>query len=317
MRRSHEQRGFADHLVGERSRRNDRLEGLAQALDWGSLEALLSPIHSAPRGAPGYAPLVMLKVVLLQQWYGLSDPEMEAALADRLSFLRFVGLSLDEPTPDHSTISRFRGALIKHGLGDALFAAVQRQLDGRGLIVRRGTLVDATLISGAAAKPSIAEGSLSPVDPDARWGKKGRQAFHGYKLHIAVDQGSHLIRAAHLTPANRNDCELGPDLVQGDEQIVYGDMGYDNAAIRTKLADLGIANGVMKRPHKTGPLTPEQLARNAALRPIRAPVERVFGTLKRTYRLNRMRYIGLVRNKLHMMMLAIAMNLRRSVVLAT
>ena len=316
MRRSHDQRGFVDHLIGDRGRRNERLEGLSSAIDWSALDGLLAPIHASSTGAPGYGPLMMLKVLLLQQWYGLSDPEMEAALADRLSFLRFVGLSLDEATPDHSTISRFRSALTTHGLGEALFAEVQRQLDRRGMIVRRGTLVDATLISGAAAKPSIAEGNLSPVDPDARWGKKGRQAYHGYKLHVAVDQGSHLIRGVHLTPANRNDCELGPDLVQGDEAIVYGDMGYDNAAIRTKLAALGIANGIMKRPHKTAPLTPEQSARNAALRPLRAPIERIFGTLKRTYRLTRMRYIGLKRNLLHMIIIAIAMNLRRSIALA-
>src|SRR5215213_8927881 len=129
MRRVFGQLGLADGLV---TRRSGSLEQIAGVLDWGSLAALMCAVQAAPTGRPGYGPLVLLRCVLLQQWYGLSDPALEEALNDRLSFRHFVGLSLSDPVPDHSTLSRFRKVLVEQHLGERLLAEVNRQLEAKG-----------------------------------------------------------------------------------------------------------------------------------------------------------------------------------------
>jgi IS5 family transposase len=323
MRKQGEQLGFADHVVGQsaaRKKRRDSLSEVQALVDWAGLEVLLAPLAS-PIGRPGYGVLTLFKALLLQAWYGLSDPGLEDALGDRVSFRRFVGLSWDEGTPDHSVISRFRSDLVRHGLDRLVFAAVSGQLEARGLIVKQGTLIDASLIRSAAGAPPVSAadgGRVSPVDPDARWAKKGNKATFGYKLHVAVDGDSGLVRAAEVTSANVNDCVLGPALVQGDEAMVYADKAYDNAAMRERLARDGIGNGVMTRANKHHPvLPPEASRRNRALASVRCRVEKVFGTLKRSYRLDRMRFRGLARNAGWMRLGLIALNLRRMHVLLT
>ena len=311
------QMSFVDGLASKRLGRNETLEAIGSIVDWGRFERLLKPVRPGTKGAPPYPPLLMFKVLLLQQWYALSDPEAEEALMDRLSFRRFVGLGLEDNAPDHSTISRFRSALVAAGLDRRLFGELQVQLGSRGLLVKAGTLIDASLVSSAAAKPSVAQGDQSPVDPEAKWGKVGHKAVFGYKMHVAVDQGSQLIRDFALTTANVAEGSLAPTLVAGDEAAVYADKAYDNATLRGHLAARGIANGVMARANRHYPLSPEAEARNRALRTIRAAVERVFGTMKCYYRFARMRYLGLARNTLALMLTCFAMNLRRAVRLAT
>lgn len=232
------QLGFSDHVVvGARSRRADHLGQISGLIDWSAIEGLLRPLRRGRLGRPPYPVLVLFKALLLQRWYGLSDEALEDALSDRLSFRRFVGLGLEEAIPDASTLCRFRCDMAAAKLGEAVFAAAGRSLAERGMIVREGTLIDASLIPAAVAEPRVQPGGgVSTVDPDAVWAKKGTKAVFGYKLHIAVDQGSLLVRAARLTPANTADCTLGPALVQGDEAAVYADMGYDNAALRDRLA---------------------------------------------------------------------------------
>jgi transposase, IS5 family len=138
------QLGLMDAAVSRRGGRiEDALGSLSRLVDWGRFEALLCGVHAARKGEASYPPLMMFKVLLLQRWHGLSDPAMEAALADRLSFLRFAGLSLDDATPDHSTIWRFRQALGADGLMDRLLSELNRQLDAHGLLVKQGTLIDA------------------------------------------------------------------------------------------------------------------------------------------------------------------------------
>src|SRR5258706_8367296 len=133
---------------------------------------------------------MMFKVLLLQRWYGLSDPAMEAALFDRISFLRFAGLSLEDVTPDHSTIWRFRERLAKGGLIERLFAELERQLDACGLLIKQGTLIDASMVTSAARRPRQEEGSISKTDPDARFGadNERRRFPFRFKQHIEVDQ---------------------------------------------------------------------------------------------------------------------------------
>ena len=169
-RRNFSQPSLADAFVKAYSRPGGFLEDIAKTFEWRAFDVLMRPLHSSSDGAPAYPPLTMFKIVLLQQWYGLSDPAAEEAVRDRLSFRRFCGVPLDEETPDHSSIWRFRQRLAKLGLDEKLLAEVNRQLDARGLIVKRGTLVDATIIAAA-------------VKPPALRGRAGQSARPGRELH--------------------------------------------------------------------------------------------------------------------------------------
>jgi IS5 family transposase len=309
------QLGIEDGLVAHRrGRQRDDLEAISGLIDWPAVEAVLCPVVSlARKGEPSWPVVVLFKALLLQRWHDLSDERLEANLFDRLSFQKFCGLSLGDDVPDHSTIWRFREKLAKHGLIEALFGELQRQLDVRGVVVKRGTLIDATLMTAAARRPKVAEGKTSPNDPDARFGtnnERGRFEF-GYKGHIALDEGSGLVRAQTLTPANVQEIDVAASLVQGDEREVIADRGYDGARLRDHLARRGIANGIMQRGQKGRPLSPEEAARNHALAPRRRPVEAVFGTLKRIYRMGRMRYFNQRRCALAFGLALFAYNLRR------
>lgn len=300
-------------LARRAARHRDVLEAVHGVVDWSAFERALDGLHRAAKGEAAYPPLMMFKVLLLQRWYGLSDPGMEAALFDRLSFLRFVGLSTEDETPDHSTIWRFREELGKAGLVAPLFAELQRQLASRGLVMKQGTLIDASLIAAAARRPPMGKPQTGTADPDARFGannERGRYTF-GYKLHIAVDQGSGLVRDVRLTPANVQEVMIGPELVQGDEAIVYADRGYDAARMRDHLARRAIANGIMKRGQRNRPITAEETLRNHALSLMRRPVEAVFGTLKRCYGFHRMPYFSAIRNTTAVALACFAFNLRR------
>ena len=139
---------FIEALMPGQMGRNKRLERIDEMVDWDRVDDLVSEIHSSTRGAPSYPPLVMVKAMLLQQWYTLSDPEMEEALGDRLSFRRFAGLGMEDGTPDHSTMSRFRSKLGEEK-SVQLFQEINDQLAGRGMMVKEGTLMDATLVDAS------------------------------------------------------------------------------------------------------------------------------------------------------------------------
>lgn len=312
MHREAGQVSFAEALV--RGGGNRRLERISALLDWASLEALLGGVYASATGRPSYPPLVLFKVLLLQGWYGLSDPAMEEALADRLSFRRFAGLGLDEAVPDHSTISRFRTLLAERGLAEAAFALVTSQLDGRGVTIKAGTLIDATVIEAAAAEPPRQKGGgRSEADPDAAWVKRSDgSARFGYKLHAAVDLGTGIVRRAAVTPANVADVDLGHELVIGDERTVYADKGYVGPRLRERLEAAGIRNRVQQKAQKNKPLTPRQHRRNRLIGRIRGRIEGVFGTLKRSYGLARMRYMSLSRNAAATFLTLIAWNLARA-----
>jgi IS5 family transposase len=165
---------------------------------------------------------VLLRCLLLQQWYRLSDPGLEEALSDRLSFRRFVGLALADPVPDHSTLSRFRSELVRRGLTERLLVELNRQLEQRGLMVKSGTLIDASLVEADCRRPRKGEPVAGRSDPDASWNAMPEKPLFGYKMHLAVDQGSGLVRQALLTPGHVSDKVPFLDLVQGDEQAEGG-----------------------------------------------------------------------------------------------
>lgn len=317
MHRSSGQGDLGQAWLGAKLGRNARLERISAAFDWEAVERLVSGVHSARSGRPSWPPLLMVKALLLQQWYDLSDPGLEEALGDRLSFRNFVGLELDAGAPDHSTLSRFRKALRERGLDEALFEEIGRQLEARGLLVKAGTLMDATLVEAAVKKPparTAAElGAKGTGDPDADWTRKGGRSLYGYKAHLGVDGGSGLIRRAVLTSAKTAESQAAEQLISGDERAVYGDRAYESRERRARLKARGIKDRIVHRSHKyQAALPPWQAARNRLIGPIRAAVERVFGTLKRGYGYRRVRYRSLQANLLQLRFLCLAYNLRRA-----
>jgi IS5 family transposase len=308
------QLGWGDAAVSQRKRvGRDTLGSICELIDWRPLESALSVIHASRRGEPSYPPLLMFKVLLLQRWYQLSDPGMEEALYDRLSFRRFAGLALEDDTPDHTTIFRFREELTARGLVTPLLTELGRQLEAAGVVLKQGTLIDATIIQSAARRPRMDEDNVSPVDPDARFGTNNERRLFtfGYKFHVAVDAGSGLVRAQVTTPANVQEVALASDLVQGDELAVYADRGYDADWLHEYLAQRGIADGILRRARRNQPLSSDAVARNHALSRRRRTVEKLFGTLKRSYRLARMPYFSLARNATALALACFAYNLRR------
>src|SRR5580698_4715850 len=237
--------------------------------------------------------LVMLKAVLLASLYGLSERELEEALDDRLSFRRFVGLALEEKVPDHTVLNRFRNRVVGEGLLEKLFAELDRQLEKAGVILKRGTMLDATLIRAASAPP----GDRRPTgDPEAGFAKRQGRAgsIFGYKAHVGVDEGSGIIRAVTTTAANVNDTTPADALIRGDERVVWGDAAYHTHSREAALKARGVKPRLMRRANKHHPKLPARLlSYNRLIARRRAAVETTFATWKHRMRLTHIRYVGL------------------------
>lgn len=312
------QLGFGDGWISAKVGQNATLERLSAEVKWHRFEKLLARLQPQGAGRPPFSPLLMLKALLLQQWYGLSDADLEEAINDRVSFRKFLGLSLEGPAPDHTTLCRFRLRLSEEGLSEKLFSEFARQLEERGLILKRGTMIDASLVA-TPHRPGSADGARAAVDPDAALtARKGRAGTHyGYKMHAGVDQTSRLIRRIMLTPANVNDTVCADALVCGDEKAVYADKGYAKRERRLWLRSLGVKARIMHKSWGGGPvLSRWQKRANALIAPIRAEVEGVFATLKRWFGYERVRYRGLPRNQSHLHLLGLAYNMKRALKLA-
>lgn len=309
------QLSLADGLVVSDETIFDRIAGV---IDWGPVRALLGRRSGDGPGAASYPGEALLRALLLGVWHGLSDPALEAQLRDRLSFRRFAGFGLSERTPDHATLWRFRDELTRLGLIEPLFAEINRQLDGKGLILRKGTLVDASFLQARARPPAhVGRGRQGPprpsADRDARFGRKGKTSVFGYKLHIGVDSGHTLIRRLALTPASRTDTEEADALISGDEKAVYGDQAYSSHARSARLAAAGIKDRLAKRPNKHHPVLPARdKRRNRLIAKVRAAVERPFAVFKERYAMRRMRFFTSAANRTHCLLAACAYNLRRA-----
>lgn len=311
MRRDFGQKGFAEAFVKQRAARNGWFDELNKVIDWSRIERLLDDVYASCAGRASYPVLLYVKVLLLQSWYGLSDQGIEEALDDRLSFRRFVGLPLDATAPDHSAIWRFRQKLQGERL-EAIFAEVLDQLDALGLVVRKGTLIDATLLRSVARPPREKEGEVSAVDPQASLIRRKGKATYGYKAHLAVDEGSELVRGIEVTGADIHDSLAFQALVQGDEDRVTADKAYATRKARQLLAGLGIRDCILKKAHKFRPLTPREAFLNKVWSAQRAPVERAPAALKGPCRLARLRYVGLARNTTAVVLACVALNLKRA-----
>lgn len=303
------QLGFADAVLsGASGGTLDRLAGLVR---WYRFEKVLGKLRDGGPGRAAWPPLVLFKALLLGSLYGLSERELEEALADRLSFRRFAGLSYEEGVPDHSVLNRFRNELVAAGLFAVLFAELDKQLEAAGVMLKRGTMLDASVIETVSRPP---RGDGAATDPDAgfakRTGKPG--SIYGYKAHVGVDEGSGLIRSLITTPANVPDTVVADDLLRGDETVVWADAAYHSHARQARLQAAGVKARLMRRANKHHRQLPARLKLyNMLIARRRAAVETTFATLKRRMKLTMIRYRGLIKAAAQLTLAAMAFNLRR------
>ena len=286
----------------KRTRKREFLDEMNLVVPWAELVSLIAPHAPAPGakgGRPPFAVEAMLRIHFLQQWFNLSDPAMEEALYDMALFREFVGLDAGEDNlPDESTILRFRHLLEAHNLSSQILATVNATLAAKGLLLKSGTVVDATLI----AAPSSTKNSSGERDPEMHQTKKGNQWHFGMKAHIGVDADSCLVHTVVGTAANVNDVTQAHALVHGAETDVFADAGYQGVGKRDETQEINVNWHVAMRPGKRKVLdksTPmgailDQLERAKAS--IRAKVEHPFRVIKRQFGHVKVRYRGLAKN---------------------
>jgi transposase, IS5 family len=297
---AHRRIGQEVFRFGARAERQTSLDELGALIDWSHAAQVLSSLYPAAKGEKAWPPLAMFKALLLATWYDLSDVALAEALADRASFRRFCGFACNEATPERTAFVRFRRQLVAPGLDRSLFEAIARDLESKGASVRKGTLIDATII-----------GSASKGDKEAAWVKhRTRAPAHGYKAHIAADKDSGIIRKAETTPANEPDVAIAPSIIPDKPGEVYADKAYDALSVEEAIKAKGGTPKLMRKGHRWLPAARLE-APNRPLRSIRARIEKIFGTWKRSYRFRCMRWIGLAKARLQVHLAAIAYNVKR------
>lgn len=305
----------AEQAVG----RDNPLMKLNQLIRWSEFNPLLVGVHrndvNPQGGQKGYDNLKMFKAIILGQWHSLSDRELENSLRVRIDFMLFTGLELGEEFPDASTLCRFRNKLIEKGLDQKLFTKVNAQLEKQGLLIKKaaGAVIDASIIESAARPKRTIEWKEMPedrkeeqipddmayevqesADPDARWLKKGKRCYFGYKGFASIEAEQGFIQAVHVTPANKSEgAELPEVLSNIDPKAAYADKAYASQANRDHLRNRGIKDRILYKAARNRPLTKRQRQFNRLASKIRFIVEQGFGTLKRRFRFCRASYFGI------------------------
>lgn len=304
------QLGLLDNLMSSKVS-NDFLEKLDGLLDWKAIEAVLQTMYPATTGRPPCPPLVLFKMSLLQHCYGLSDPQCEEWVADRISWRRFVGLGLQDKVPDETTLVYFRRRLREEGAHEGmLLKLVNRQLEEKGLILRTCTLVDATLLQAARRPATKAQ---EGGDPEAGFTVRKGQPHYGYKAHVAVDQTHTLIRQVTLSDASVHDSQEFEKVVRGDEEIVVADKAYWSAQRSRWCFRRNIINGILRKAGPGRALEARTAKLNRRLSRIRCGIEKIFGWWKRCTGYRRVRYVGREPNRLELEFKSICWNLKRLV----
>lgn len=293
-------------MVGAGNKQDGFLEQVSALLDFAGLEAALAPLAGTGQGRPPHPPLLMFKLCLLQMFYNLSDPEVETQAADRLSFRRFLGLGLTDKVPDETALVRFRQKLAAAQLDARLFGLVNRQLEQRGYIVKRATLIDATLVRAATGNKAP---EAKAIDADASYTRKGGQYNYGYKVHLAVDADHGLIRQVALSTAKVHDSQCIDALIPADDSLVLADKAYDSLQRR---ADLGPRCGIMRKACRYQQLSAAEQLLNKLIKPVRARIEKIFGYWKQWLGYTRVRYRGLRPNLVELYLRSLAYNLLRA-----
>ena len=299
------------NLSTKRTRKREFLAQMEHVVPWPALEALIAPhAPEGRRGRPPFAVATMLRIHFLQQWYALSDPAMEEALYDTPVMRRFAQLGGLADIPDETTILNFRRLLETHGLAAQMLAQVNRHLARKGLSLRGGTIVDATII----AAPSSTKNQDGERDPQMHQTKKGNQWYFGMKAHIGVDEESGLVHHVECTAANAGDVTQVHKLLHGQEDTVCGDSGYTGADKRDELRDVTSVFLIAEKPSKLRAMK-NQRDRPYAERwerfkaSLRAKVEHPFRVIKRQFGYTKVRYRGLAKNTAQVLTLFTLSNL--------
>jgi transposase, IS5 family len=285
--------------TAKRTRRREFLDEMEKVVPWAELVALVSPyLPEGKRGRPPFPPETMLRIHFMQQWFALSDPAMEEALHDMPVFREFAGLEgWDERLPDESTILRFRHTLEKHKLAAQILQTVNDLLSAKGVMLKSGTVVDASLI----AAPSSTKNKSGERDPEMKQSRKGQQWYFGMKCHIGVDIESGLVHTVKGTSGAVNDVVEANSLVRDSDREVFADAGYQGAGKRPDARD-DVNWHIAMRPGKRRALDlsqpiealTEKLEHVKAR--IRARVEHPFRVVKRQFGYVKVRYRGLAKN---------------------
>jgi IS5 family transposase len=278
----------------KQTKREKFLEEMNEVIPWTLIEALIAP-HYAKAGK-GRRPMplgVMLRIYFLQQWYQLSDPGAEEALYDINSMRAFAGLELGrDAIPDETTILNFRHLLEQHDLTKALFECVSAYLEEHKLLLRGGTIMDATLI---AASPST-KNRQQKRDPDMSQSKKGNQWYFGMKVHVGVDAISGLVHTSGVTTGKVHDAKVIDHLIREDDRAVFGDKGYVNEKLKRAARAAGVYWAVKEKKKPGRKLSSSQKKRNKKHGAVRAKVEHVFRVMKCQFGYRKVRYKGIKKN---------------------
>jgi IS5 family transposase len=301
--------GLSDELAQVRTKKKEFLAEIDRIVPWGEWIALIQPCYyKGERGNKPYDLERMLRIYLVQNLYDLSDMATVAEVIDSRAFSDFCGVESSNQVPDGDTLGRFRNLLMRNNLQERLFAQVVGLLAQRGLILKKGTIVDSTFIES----PSSTKNKEKKRDPEAHSAKKGNTWHFGYKAHIGVDSESGLVHTVKVTAANVHDVTVTSDLLTGEEEAVYGDSGYLGADKRPEVPKKNKAGNRIRFKLNRRP----SASKNCSIRSkaqikrrehekssIRAKVEHVFAVVKRQLRFCRTRYRGLRKQiaKLNMM----------------
>ena len=293
---------FEHSMKRKQTRREKFLLEMDQVIPWSRLLSLIEPVYPKGRtGRPPYALEAMLRIHFMQQWFALSDPAMEEALYDSYCMRKFSGLSLSVGgIPDETTILNFRRLLETHDLAEQFFATINELLTEQGLMLRQGTIVDATIIEA----PSSTKNTTGTRDPEMHQTKKGNQWHFGMKAHIGVDADSGLVHTMTTTPANAHDVTEAHELLHGQETDVFADSGYRGVHKRQQVKDahpdvnwhVAMMPGKRKKLDKSQEVDMliDEVERTKAR--IRSKVEHPFRIVKRQFGHVKVRYRGLKKN---------------------
>jgi len=305
---------FADaEYAGKRkqTRKELFLLEMDKVVPWKGLVALVEPHYPTGEGGrPAYPLMAMLRVHLMQNWFGYSDPAMEESLYETTILRQFAGLSL-ERIPDETTILNFRRLLEKHELATGILAVINGYLGDRGLSLKQGTIVDATLIHA----PSSTKNKDGKRDPEMRQTKKGNQYYFGAKAHIGVDDESGLVHSVAVTSANVADVTQVDKLLHGEENVVYGDAGYTGVEKRAEhegrqtLWMIAARPSTYRKHGKGSALYKAYRGIERAKASVRAKVEHPFRVIKQQFGYRRVRFRGLTKNGAQMVTLFALSNL--------
>lgn len=306
-----------DYRLEKLSKQGDPLERLNKVVDWGYFRVTVEKVHNkrmVSSGAKPYDPLLMFKILILQRYYNLSDSQLEYQILDRLTFCRFLGLSLNDKVPDEKTVWDFRDKLIYKGLEKELFGKFTDLLEKHGLIAHEGKIIDASFVEAPKQRNSreknktIKEGK-SPEewddqpnkkrqkDVDARWTKKNNQSHYGYKNHTKVDNTHKFIDTYTTTAASVHDSQTLDTLLdtKDEGQDLWADSAYTGEQQEKTIKKYKVVNKVHEKGYKNKPLTEEQKESNTEKSRTRARVEHVFGFMEQSMNKLYVRSIGIKR----------------------